>query len=73
MNKLKLLLGFALLSVSFVACKKDYACTCTQNGEYFIHFEYQNMEKEGAQAACAADEYLQQNENADPSITCSID
>ena len=73
---MKLKLGLLSLVVGLVvlsSCKKDYRCTCTQNGVYFTHFEYQNMEEEGAVAACASDEYLQQNENADPSITCSID
>lgn len=72
MRSIRFTLGaFALTTLVFASCKKDYTCTCNQNGTYYIHYDYTNMEEEGAKAACAADEALLEQETS-LVMDCSI-
>lgn len=72
MKSIRSAIGVAMLgSLALVSCKKDYTCTCNLNGEYYIHYLYTNMEESGAQAACAADEALLEQETGQ-NLDCTI-
>jgi len=72
MNKIYLFLGFAFTLIAFSSCKKDYRCTCSENGDYYTHFEYNKVEKSAAEAFCAADEAIQKNE-VSANVSCVVE
>lgn len=58
MNK-TLLLVFALIFAStLISCKKDWTCTCSDNGEEPKMLPIKNVTKPDAEAACAISEDL---------------
>ena len=71
MFKSLLVLGLAIFALS--SCKKDYSCACTIDGTENAPYQYTNMEKEAAEAACTADEFLLQQDNPAAVVACTLD
>jgi len=61
MKKITLVLGFAVLTLGAVSCKKDYTCDCHWEEAHDDHYDHEdaefpmkNMKKKDAEAACDA-------------------
>ncbi len=57
MKKFAPIVAVAVLGMMFASCKKNYTCTCTQNG-VTTKYEYKKVKKDDAEAACAASNTL---------------
>lgn len=47
----KLLLVAAVAAFTMTSCKKDYTCTCTEDGKSY-NFEMKDVKKKDAKDAC---------------------
>lgn len=65
----KVLLGLAFIGLFSVACKKDYTCECTYDGQTQT-YDYPKVKKSDASDACDLQET--QLKNLDSGASCSL-